>query len=163
MYSREDLIKKIVDEKGLQAIPNLIELLDDEDYEVRELARDALSVMAPEGKEYLLQEFKRRFNLNLQDDTVLLYLAELLSDLNCHEIVENLKMMFNKFSDERAFPLILENLLKITKDESYLDILKTYIDSDEGEIEEISVMAITELPSRKTLDILLEKYYKTTN
>ncbi|MDK2907238.1 MAG: hypothetical protein PWQ66_1199, partial [Petrotoga sp.] len=98
-----------------------------------------------------------------QDDTVLLYLAELLSDLKCHEIVENLKMMFNKFSDERAFPLIIENLLKITKDESYLDILKTYIDSDEGEIEEISVMAITELPSRKTLDILLEKYYKTTN
>jgi len=163
MYSREDLIKKIVDEKGLQAIPNLIELLDDDDYEVRELARDALSVMAPEGKEYLLQEFKRRFNLNIQDDTVLLYLAELLSDLNCHEIVENLKMMFNKFTDERAFPLIIENLLKITKDESYLDILKTYIDSNEGEIEEISIMAVTELPSRKTLDILLEKYYKSDN
>lgn len=163
MYSREELLKKIVEEKGIQAIPNLIKLLDDEDTEVSELARDALSIMAPEGKDYLLNEFKKRFDLNLQDDTVLLYLAELLSELGCQEIEENLKMMFNKFSDERAFPLIIEHLLKLTKDEQYLDILETYLDGEEGEIEEISLMAMTELPTRKCLDILLKKYYRTND
>ena len=86
--------------------------------------------------------------MNLHDDVVLLYLAELLSDFKCLEIKENLEMMFNRFSDERAFPLILENLLKVTQDEKYLDILETYLDCEDVDIEEICIMAVTELPSK---------------
>lgn len=101
--------------------------------------------------------------MNLHDDVVLLYLAELLSDFKCLEIKENLEMMFNRFSDERAFPLILENLLKVTQDEKYLDILETYLDCEDVDIEEICIMAVTELPSKKSINILLEKYYNTNN
>ncbi len=163
LYSRDEVIIRIIEEKGIKAIPNLIELLEDENPEVRELALEALSILAPEGKDYLLKEFKRRFQMNLHDDVVLLYLAELLSDFKCLEIKENLEMMFNRFSDERAFPLILENLLKVTQDEKYLDILETYLDCEDVDIEEICIMAVTELPSKKSINILLEKYYNTNN
>ncbi|MFY9403280.1 MAG: HEAT repeat domain-containing protein, partial [Defluviitoga tunisiensis] len=136
LYSRDEVILKIIEEKGIKAIPNLIELLEDENPEVRELAMEALSILAPEGKDYLLKEFKKRFRMNLQDDVVLLYLAELLSDYRCSEIKEDLETMFNRFSDERAFPLILENLLKVTQDEKYLDLLKTYLDGEDIDVEE---------------------------
>ena len=158
LYSRDEVILKIIEEKGIKAIPNLIELLEDENPEVRELAMEALSILAPEGKDYLLKEFKKRFRMNLQDDVVLLYLAELLSDYRCSEIKEDLETMFNRFSDERAFPLILENLLKATQDEKYLDLLKTYLDGEDIDVEEICVMAITELPSKKSIDILLDSH-----
>ena len=52
-------------------------------------------------------------------------------------------------------------MLKITQDESYLDILKTYLENDETEIQEISIMAVSELPCKKSIDILAEKYYTT--
>lgn len=155
--NREDLIQKVLQEKGKDAIPSLIKLLDDEDYETRELAVDVLNVMGSESKNYLLEEFKKRFERNREDDVTLLYLMELLSDLECQEIVPYLERMINNYTDERAFPIIIENLLKLTKDEKYLDILLTFMD-DGSEMEEIALMSITNIPSKKVVDLLSKKY-----
>lgn len=46
LYSRDEVIIRIIEEKGIKAIPNLIELLEDENPEVRELALEALSILA---------------------------------------------------------------------------------------------------------------------
>jgi hypothetical protein len=70
--------------------------------------------------------------------------------------------MINNYTDERAFPVIIENLLKLTKDEKYLDILLTFMD-DESEMEEIALMSITNIPSKKVVDILSEKYENSKN
>jgi HEAT repeat protein len=155
--NREDLIQRVLQEKGIDAIPNLIRLLDEQDSETRELAVDVLSVMGGESKEYLLEEFKKRFERNREDDVTLLYLTELLADLECQEIVPYMERMINNYTDERAFPIIIENLLKLTKDEKYLDILLTFMD-DGSEMEEIVLMSITNIPSKKVVDILSEKY-----
>lgn len=155
--NREDLIQRVLQEKGTDAIPNLIRLLDERDSETRELAVDVLSVMGSESKEYLLEEFKKRFERNREDDITLLYLTELLADLECQEIVPYLERMINNYTDERAFPIIIENLLKLTKDDKYLDILLTFMD-DGSEMEEIALMSITNIPSKKVVDILSEKY-----
>ncbi|MDK2946293.1 HEAT repeat domain-containing protein [Geotoga petraea] len=155
--NREDLIQRVLQEKGTDAIPNLIRLLDEEDSETRELAVDVLSVMGNESRDYLLKEFKKRFEKNTENDITLLYLTELLSDLNCKEIVPYLERMINNYTDERAFPVIIENLLKLTKDDKYLDILLTFMD-DGSEMEELALMSITNLPSKKVVDILSEKY-----
>lgn len=155
--NREDLIQRVLQEKGTDAIPNLIRLLDEEDSETRDLAVDVLSVMGDESRDYLLKEFKKRFEKNRENDVTLLYLTELLSDLGCKEIVPYLERMINNYTDERAFPVIIENLLKLTKDDKYLDILLTFMD-DGSEMEELALMSITNLPSKKVVDILSEKY-----
>lgn len=160
--NREDLIQRVLQEKGTDAIPNLIRLLDEQDSETRELAVDVLSVMGGESKEYLLEEFKKRFERNREDDVTLLYLTELLADLECQEIVPYMERMINSYTDERAFPIIIENLLKLTKDEKYLDILLTFMD-DGSEMEEIALMSITNIPSKKVVNILSEKYENSKN
>ncbi|MDN5342791.1 MULTISPECIES: hypothetical protein [Oceanotoga] len=159
---REELIQKIIEEKGVSAIPKIVDLLSEEDVETRELARDILEIMgAADGKDYLFEEFKNRFDLNEDDDISLLYLAEILADFECKEIIPYLERMINSFSDERAFPIIYENLLKLTKDEKYLEYIETYID-DGGELEEISIMAMTNMPSKRVVNNLISKY-KNTN
>jgi HEAT repeat protein len=155
--NRDDLIQRVLQEKGTDAIPNLIRLLDEEDSETRDLAVDVLSVMGDESRDYLLKEFKKRFEKNRENDVTLLYLTELLSDLGCKEIVPYLERMINNYTDERAFPVIIENLLKLTKDDKYLDILLTFMDEG-SEMEELALMSITNLPSKKVVDILSEKY-----
>ncbi len=160
--NREDLIQRVLQEKGTDAIPNLIRLLDEEDSETRELAVDVLNVMGTESKDYLLEEFKKRFERNREDDVTLLYITELLADLDCKEIIPYLERMINNYTDERAFPIIIENLLKLTKDEKYLDILLTFMD-DGSEMEEIALMSITNIPSKKVVDVLSEKYETSRN
>ena len=59
LYSRDEVIIRIIEEKGIKAIPNLIELLEDENPEVRELALEALSILAPEGKDYLFKRIQK--------------------------------------------------------------------------------------------------------
>jgi HEAT repeat protein len=162
MFDRDELIEKIIIEKGIEAIPNLIELIEDEDPEMRELASEVLTSFGPEAKDYVFEEFKKRFASNNEDDVVLLYLSEVLSDYQCKEILPYLERMLNMYNDERAFPLIIENLFKLSKDEKYLNILETFIE-DEGELEEIGIMAITHAPSEKVVDILIKKYEASTN
>ncbi|AEX84799.1 hypothetical protein XO10_01810 [Marinitoga sp. 1135] len=154
---REDVIQRIIEEKGVTAIPILIDMMEDSDAETYELIMDIIDIMGAEAKEYLFKEFLKRFNQKNLDDVVMLYLIDILSELECKELAPYLERMLELYSDERAFPIIIEALLRLTKDEKYLDILATYL-NDEGEIQELAVMAMAELPVSKSINYLLNKY-----
>ncbi|BBE31846.1 hypothetical protein OSSY52_19870 [Tepiditoga spiralis] len=156
MY-KEDIIQKIVEEKGIEAIPNLVKLLEDSDPDTRELARDVIGVMGESANEYLFEDFKKRFDKNLEDDMVMLYLAEILSQNGYKEIIPYLERMINNYTDERAFPIIVEHLWRLTKEERYLDILTTFLDDDDA-VQEIAIMGISHVPTKKGIDVLVDKY-----
>jgi len=59
MMDRNELIRKIVDEKGAEAIPILLELLRKEDDETAQICLDALVQIGNEGKMALIDELKR--------------------------------------------------------------------------------------------------------
>ncbi|WGS65300.1 HEAT repeat domain-containing protein [Marinitoga aeolica] len=154
---REDVIQRIIEEKGVKAIPILIEMMEDSDADTYSLITDIIDVMGTEAKAYLFEEFLKRFEKKSFDDVVMLYLIDVLSEMECQEIKPYLERMMNLYSDERAFPIILEALLRITKDEKYIDILATFLD-DTGDIQELAIMALAELPTKKGINYLLNKY-----
>jgi hypothetical protein len=154
---REDVIQRIIDEKGVKAIPVLIDMLEGSDPETYELITDIIDILGTDAKKYLFEEFKKRFSKNNFDDVVMLYLIDVLSEMECEELKPYLERMMNMYSDERAFPLIIEALLRITKDEKYIDILSTFLD-DTGDIQDLAIMAIAEHPTKKGINYLLNKY-----
>ncbi|SHE48796.1 hypothetical protein SAMN02745164_00533 [Marinitoga hydrogenitolerans DSM 16785] len=154
---REDVIQRVIEEKGVEAIPVLINMMEDSDADTYSLITDIIDVLGSEAKRYLFDEFLKRFEKNNFDDVVMLYLIDVLSEMECQELKPYLERMMNLYSDERAFPIILEALLRITKDEKYIDILATFLD-DTGDIQELAIMALAELPTRKGLKYLLNKY-----
>ncbi|KAF2955509.1 DUF927 domain-containing protein [Marinitoga sp. 38H-ov] len=154
---REDIIQRIIEEKGVNAIPVLINLMEDSDPETYEIITDIIDILGSDAKKYLFNEFIKRFEKNYFDDVVMLYLIDVLSNLECKEIIPYLERMLNMYSDERAFPLIIEALLRLTKDEKYIDILATFLD-DTGDLQELAIMAISELPTKKSIKYLLDKY-----
>ena len=123
---REDVINRIVQEKGTDAIPILIEQLESPDPQVSDIADEALMLLAYEGKDIIMNHFKERFSLKKRDDVTLLYLAQILAHIKSTEIVPYIQKMFDMFSDERAAPLLIECLLKVTGDKKYLDMLYAY-------------------------------------
>jgi len=153
---REDVINRIVQEKGTDAIPVLIEQLESADPQVSDIADEALMLLAYEGKDIILNHFKERFSLKKRDDVTLLYLAQILAHIKSPEIVPYIQKMFDMFSDERAAPLLIECLLKITGDKKYLDMLYAY--SQDIEFEEIIIMALGDFPSKDSLDKLMKLY-----
>jgi hypothetical protein len=154
---REDVIQRILEEKGVNAIPILIDMMEDADTETYEIITDIIDILGSDAKKYLFDEFMKRFEKNSFDDVVMLYLIDVLSNLECKKLIPYLERMLNMYSDERAFPLILEALLRLTKDEKYIDILATFLD-DTGDLQELAIMAISELPTQKGLKYLLDKY-----
>ncbi|WP_232617908.1 hypothetical protein [Thermosipho africanus] len=56
---REELIKRIIEEKGEQAIDDLIKLLEDEDSQVKEIASETLFKLGKASKDPLYREFKK--------------------------------------------------------------------------------------------------------
>ncbi|WP_129409315.1 hypothetical protein [Marinitoga lauensis] len=154
---REDVIQRVIEEKGVEAIPVLINMMEESDAETYSLITDIIDVLGPEAKKYLFDEFLKRFEKNSFDDVVMLYLIDVLSEMECQELKPYLERMMNLYSDERAFPIILEALLRITKDEKYIDILATFLD-DTGDIQELAIMAMAEMPTKKGINYLLNKY-----
>lgn len=154
---REDVIQRIIEEKGVEAVPILINMMEDSDADTYSLITDIIDALGPDAKRYLFNEFLKRFEKNTFDDVVMLYLIDVLSEMECQEIKPYLERMMNLYSDERAFPIIMEALLRITKDEKYVDILATYL-NDTGDLQELAIMALAELPTKKGINYLLNKY-----
>lgn len=159
---REDVIQRIIEEKGVEAVPILINMMEDSDADTYSLITDIIDALGPDAKRYLFNEFLKRFEKNTVDDVVMLYLIDILSEMECQEIKPYLERMMNLYSDERAFPIIMEALLRITKDEKYVDILATYL-NDTGDLQELAIMALAELPTKKGINYLLNKYMENSS
>ncbi|SHH18773.1 HEAT repeat domain-containing protein [Thermosipho atlanticus] len=128
--NREELIKRIVEEKGSKAISDLIKLLEDEDAEVREIVSETLFKLGDEAKKALLKEFERRVERRNKNDITLLYIVDLLADFGEKSIVKSLYNILSLYSWEEAELIIYEALSKLGEGEKIYDILRYFLLED---------------------------------
>lgn len=128
---RSELINRIVEEKGSQAIPDLIKLLEDDDSEVREIASEALFKLGDDAKTALLKEFHRRLGERNKNDITLLYIIDLLADFGEKSILNSLYKILSLYSWEEAELIIYEALAKLGEGDKVYEILRYFLLEDE--------------------------------
>ncbi|MBO8160488.1 MAG: HEAT repeat domain-containing protein [Thermosipho sp. (in: Bacteria)] len=127
---RSELISRIVEEKGSEAIPELIKLLSDEDPEVREIAAEALFKLGDNARIALKKEFDRRVREREKNDITLLYIVDLLADFGERSIVKSLYNILSLYSWEEAELVIYEALAKLGEGDKVYDILRYFLLED---------------------------------
>ncbi|ANQ54268.1 MULTISPECIES: hypothetical protein [unclassified Thermosipho (in: thermotogales)] len=127
---REELIKRIIDEKGKEAVDDLIKLLDDEDSQVREIASEALFKLQEYSREKLLEEFKSRVLEAKKNDITLLYVIDILADIGEKSIKKDLYSVLSLYSFEEAELVIYEAIAKLGYGDEVYDILKYFLLED---------------------------------
>ncbi|APT72713.1 hypothetical protein BG95_07555 [Thermosipho sp. 1063] len=127
---REELIKRIIDEKGKEAVDDLIKLLDDEDSQVREIASEALFKLQEYSREKLLEEFKSRVLEAKKNDITLLYVIDILADIGEKSIKKDLYSVLSLYSFEEAELVIYEAIAKLGYGDEVYDILKYFLLGD---------------------------------
>ncbi|MEN3008061.1 HEAT repeat domain-containing protein [Pseudothermotoga sp.] len=156
----EKLIERIMTEKGVEAIPNLIQLLADEDENVRETVLQIIYRFGDAARPILLQKYREHIKMCQQNDVILLYLIDILSDLREASIKKDLYNLLNKYDDESAQLVIYEAICKLGEGEKILDILAYYLLEDEyrEELATQVVMALSYVPTQRTIDVLMKAY-----
>lgn len=127
---REELIKRIIEEKGEQAIDDLIKLLEDEDSQVKEIASETLFKLGEASKVPLYREFKKRLHEGNRNDITLLYIIDLLADLGDERIKKDLYNVLSLFDFEEAELIIYEALSKLGDGEKVYKILRYFLLED---------------------------------
>ncbi|QTA37331.1 hypothetical protein JYK00_06205 [Thermosipho ferrireducens] len=127
---RESLIKRIVEEKGDKAIPELVKLLKEGDSEVRDIVSEALFKLGNKAREYLLKEFHEGLKAQKKDDVYLLYVVDLLGDFGERSIVPYLYKLLSFYSFEEAELIIYEALAKLGEGDKVYDILRFFLLED---------------------------------
>lgn len=127
---REELIKRIIEEKGEQAIDDLIKLLEDEDSQVKEIASETLFKLGKASKDPLYREFKKRLHEGSRNDITLLYIIDLLADLGDERIKKDLYNALSLFDFEEAELIIYEALSKLGDGEKVYKILRYFLLED---------------------------------
>lgn len=79
---KEELIERIVSEKGEEAFPKLLELLEDEDPEVKEIVSEVFYRLGDRAREFLFNEIQKRRERGFEkNDITNLYIIDILGDL----------------------------------------------------------------------------------
>ncbi|MGJ8455243.1 HEAT repeat domain-containing protein [Pseudothermotoga sp. U03pept] len=156
----QSLIERIVQEKGAQAIPKLLELLTDENEEVREIVLQTIHRFGDEAKQILLKKFREKLAESTKNDVLTLYLVDILSDMGEKSIKKDLYQLLNKYDYENAQIVIYEALAKLGDGEKVIDILSYLMLEDEyrTELAEQVAMALSHIPTAKALDCLVKAY-----
>ncbi len=154
------LIDKIVVEKGVSAIPSLLNLLNDENEEVRDIALQAIYRFGDQAKPLLLEKFKERIHKGEKNDVVTLYLVDILADLNEHGIKKDLYSLLQKYDDERAHLVIYEALAKLGDGDKVIDIVEYFILEDEYRLDlaEQAIMVLANIPNSRSLNCLIKAF-----
>ncbi len=157
---REKIIRRIVEEKGKEAIPTLIKLLDDEDPEVKEIAAEALYRL--EAREELYQELLRRWREGIEeDDVTVLYIVDILGDLGEKRAKDIFYSLISKYTVEEAVLVIYEALAKIGEGEKLLDVLEYMIteDSYRDSYGDLVAMVLSYIDHPRSIEILKKAYF----
>ncbi|ABV32979.1 MULTISPECIES: HEAT repeat domain-containing protein [Pseudothermotoga] len=156
----KSLIERIVTEKGVDAIPKLVELLTDENDEVREIAFETIQRFGDNAKPILLKIFKDRVHRAQQNDIVLLYLIDVLADMEEKCIKQDLYQLLSRYDNESAQLVIYEALAKLGDGDTVIDILCYFVLEDEykDQLAEQAIMALAHIPSEKSLNCLVDAY-----
>ncbi len=158
---REKLIRRIVEEKGKDAIPTLIRLLYDDDPDVKEIAADALYRLGDDAKNALYEELKRRWREGVEeDDITVLYMVDLLGDFGDRRAKEIFYSLLSKYTIEEAVLIIYEALAKIGEGEELLGVLEYMLleDGDRNRFGDQVAMVLAYIDSRRSVEILVKAF-----
>lgn len=110
MTEREQIVRKIVEEKGESAIPILVDFLFGGDPQAADISVEAL------GQLDCCKQLIERIDTEMKKDEIsagIYYIADLLGDKRCARSEIYLKKMLNLVKDEREALIIHGALLKI--------------------------------------------------
>jgi len=121
---REELIERIINEKGPDAFDDMLKLLDDEDENVKEIATEVLyrlgDSVRPKIEEYVKKEVLRGEKNNMK----LLYLIDLLGDMGAKNSVKDILKALELYDFEEAQIVIYEALAKLGAGEQFYPLLR---------------------------------------
>ena len=160
---REKIIKRIVEEKGKQAIPSLIKLLYDEDPDVKEMAAEALYRLGDDAKNALYKELVKRWEDGIEeDDITILYIVDLLGDMREKRAKEIFYSLLGKYSLEEAIIVIYEALAKIGEGEKLLGVLEYMLleDGDRQRYGDLVAMVLSYIDHPRSMEILKKAYFR---
>ncbi|MEJ5257050.1 MAG: hypothetical protein WHS64_02230 [Fervidobacterium sp.] len=123
---REEIIERILNEKGKNAFDDMIKLLSDEDPKVCDIATEVLYRLSEnyeEVKEKLKDTIKQRILSGVKNDVSLLYLIDLAGDLGLKLGNELLKAL-ELYDFEEAQLVIYEALAKLERGEEFYPLLR---------------------------------------
>ncbi|HBF10424.1 HEAT repeat domain-containing protein [Thermotoga neapolitana] len=155
---KEELIERIIKEKGEEAFPKLIELLEDEDPEVKEIVAEVFYRFGDRAREFLFNEIQKRREKGFEkNDITNLYIVDILGDLGEKRMKNILYELMEKYDSEEALLVIYEALAKIGEGEVFLPELEylMFEDSYRKELCEQVAMVLAHIPNERSLKILL--------
>ncbi|HEW91358.1 MAG TPA: hypothetical protein ENF81_02305 [Thermotogaceae bacterium] len=159
---REKIIKRIIEEKGEDAIPTLIGLLEDENNEVREIAAQALQNLGDVVTDYLMKYLRSK--LDEEDpfnDVSLLYVADILGELRCRESIPLLYQLLEHYDEEPYQLIIYEALAKLGEGEKFIELLIYLLKEDafKDELKDQVLMTLAYTKNEKALKVLIDEWY----
>jgi HEAT repeat protein len=156
---KEELIERIVKEKGEGAFPKLLELLEDEDPEVKEIVSEVFYRLGDRAREFLFNEIQKRRERGFEkNDITNLYIIDILGDLGEKRMKSVLYELMEKYDSEEALLIIYEALAKIGEGEVFLPELEylMFEDAYRKELCEQVAMVLANIPTERSLRILLK-------
>ncbi len=126
----ENIVEKIIKEKGSKAFKQMVEMLYDDSDEVREIATEVLVRLAhnnPKIKEKLITKVKNVVKHSAKNDIAILYIVDILGEIGATEIVDELYKLIELYDFEDAQILLYENIIKLGKGEEFYPVLRYYL------------------------------------
>lgn len=124
LNEREELINRILEEKGVNAFDDMVKLLEDEDENVREIAAEVLYRLGDSVKGKLEEILKKSISSGEKNKTSLLYIIDLLGDLNVKSAVKDILKAIELYDFEEAQLVIYEALAKLGAGEQFYPLLR---------------------------------------
>lgn len=123
---REELIRRIVEEKGENAYDEIISLLEkeDDDPEVREIVTEVLYRLGDRIASKLEKTIKEKIKSGIKNDVPLLYLIDLAGDLGLRRLVTDITKALELYDLEEAQLVIYEALAKLGAGEQFYPLLR---------------------------------------
>lgn len=152
---REELINRIVEEKGVEAAPVLLILLVSEDSETAQICFDALIQMGKDVVPFLIEKMRSEDI----DPVSRLYLADLAGEIGDIRAVTHLYELLSKYSDERSQIVIYEALARLGEGEKVVDVLALMLEENyDAELQDQLIMALSNTDSSVAVKALAGFY-----
>ena len=164
---RHEVIQKIVDELGEEAIPRLVEMLKkEEDPGIWELVCDALVALGSKGVEALYNVFADAVTPHpIPNDPFPLLIAGILAEQGYEKLEKHLLQLM-EYYDELGQLFIYDMMVELGK---YHDELPNVValhlmdENSDREMKEMSAMILGKIATEESLKILLDAYEKIEN
>jgi HEAT repeat protein len=151
---RQELIDRIVEEKGAEAVPLLLDLMVSEDDETAQICFEALLQLGERTSPELLKRLREG-----GEDISMLYLADLAGELGDKKAVPYLYDLLRRFDEEGSQAVIYEALARLGEGSNVAGILSLLLqDSDDESSRDQLIMAISQTASPEGMKTLARMY-----